>query len=215
MELNDSRILVAGATGTLGGRLARLLAEDGASLALAGRDAEALATVASELGGVPTVALELTEPGSPAAAVAGAADALGGLDGLVVATGAVAFGTATELDDAVTRDLFAVNALGPIALVRAALERIEGPGRGRLPVGHRRRLPHRGDGLVLGVEGRPVGLPGRGAPRGAQAGDHGARRAPAAPGHAVLGAGAGRRAAEAARARRSRRGRPGGHRRRP
>jgi len=128
MEINDSRILVAGATGTLGGRLARLLSEEGAALALAGRDADALAGMASELGGVPAVALELTDPASPAAAVSGAADALGGLDGLVVATGAVAFGTAGELDDGVTRELFAVNALGPIALVRAALERIEGPG---------------------------------------------------------------------------------------
>lgn len=128
MDLNDSRILVAGATGTLGGRLAHLLHTAGASVALAGRDAGALAAMATELGGAPTVALELTDPAGPAAAVDGAADALGGLDGLVVATGAVAFGTAEQLDDAITRDLFAINALGPIALVRAALGRIEGPG---------------------------------------------------------------------------------------
>ena len=117
MELNDSRILVAGATGTLGGRLATLLADAGANLAFASRS-----------GGADTIPLELTDPDSPAAAVEAAAEALGGLDGLVVATGAVAFGTAGELDDAITRELFAVNTLGPIALVRAALERIEGPG---------------------------------------------------------------------------------------
>ncbi|HEX5910754.1 MAG TPA: SDR family oxidoreductase [Thermoleophilaceae bacterium] len=117
MELNDSRILVAGATGTLGGHLTTLLGDAGANLAVAARS-----------GGADTIPLELTDPDSPAAAVAAAAEQLGGLDGLVVATGAVAFGTAGELDDAVTRELFAVNTLGPIALVRAALERIEGPG---------------------------------------------------------------------------------------
>ena len=42
MELNDSRILVAGATGTLGGRLAHLLADAGAARRLAGRDAGVL-----------------------------------------------------------------------------------------------------------------------------------------------------------------------------
>jgi short-subunit dehydrogenase len=117
MELNDSRILVAGATGTLGAKLTTILTDAGANLALAARH-----------GDEGTIPLELTDPDSPAAAVAAAAEALGGLDGLVVATGAVAFGTAGELDDAVTRDLFAINALGPIALMRAALERIEGPG---------------------------------------------------------------------------------------
>ena len=79
-------------------------------------------------GGAPAIPLELTDPAGPALAVSGAANALGGLDGLVVATGAVAFGTAGELDDQTTETLFAVNATGPIALVRAALERIEGPG---------------------------------------------------------------------------------------
>ncbi len=128
MDLTDSRFLVAGATGTLGGLLAQSLSDAGAAVALAARDQSALAAVAAELGDVPGVALELTDPDSPAAAVKAAADALGGLDGLVVATGAVAFGPAGDLDGATTETLFAVNATGPIALVRAALERIEGPG---------------------------------------------------------------------------------------
>jgi len=127
MELDGKRVLVAGATGVLGGLLARELIAQGARPALAGRDGERLAALGRELD-APTAALELRDPDSPRACVQDAADALGGLDGLVVATGAVAFGSASELDDGVARDLFTINALGPIALVRAALERFEAPG---------------------------------------------------------------------------------------
>lgn len=128
MDLNRQRFLVAGATGALGGRLARALHDAGAAVALAGRDTGALTSLASELGATPTAPLELTDPASPERAVAAATDALGGLDGLVVATGAVAFGTARELDDETAARLMAVNAVGPMALVRAALQRIEEPG---------------------------------------------------------------------------------------
>jgi short-subunit dehydrogenase len=40
---------------------------------------------------------------------------------VVVAWGVVAFGPAAEADDAVTEELFAVNTLAPMSLVRAAL----------------------------------------------------------------------------------------------
>ena len=60
-------------------------------------------------------------------AVKSAVDVLGGLDGLVVATGAVAFGAADELPDGVARELFEVNALGPMALIRAALGELGSP----------------------------------------------------------------------------------------
>jgi short-subunit dehydrogenase len=126
MDLTDTRFLVAGATGALGSRIARGLHDSGARVALAGRDPERLGAVAAGLGaGVPAIPLDLA---APAAAVDAAVGALGGLDGLVIATGAVAFGPAGELDDATAAELFAVNTLGPIALVRAALGVIGNPG---------------------------------------------------------------------------------------
>ena len=127
MELDGARVLVAGATGALGSRLARALAGSGAQVALAGRHADRRSALARELGGAPAEPLELLEPGSAAAAVHRAADALCGLDGLVVATGCVAFGEAAQTTADTTRELFAVNALGPIALVQAALERFGSP----------------------------------------------------------------------------------------
>ena len=42
------------------------------------------------------------------------------LDGLVVTVGAPAFGLALDLEAAVSKELFAVNVLGPMTLVRSA-----------------------------------------------------------------------------------------------
>jgi len=128
VEVSGTRILVAGASGALGGALAGELADAGARVALAGRDPARLGALGEALG-APAVTLDL---GAPEAAVGAAADALGGLDGLVVATGRVAFGPAAELPDDVARELFAVNALGPIGLVRAALPRLVESGGGAI-----------------------------------------------------------------------------------
>lgn len=127
MDLSEKRFLVAGATGELGGRLAAGLAAGGARVAVAGRDAEALARLASEID-APSAELDLEQTSSIHSAVDTAARALGGLDGVVVATGAVAFGPAADLDDAVAARLMQVNALGPIALIRAALPELARPG---------------------------------------------------------------------------------------
>ena len=110
MDLTGKRILVAGATGTLGGALSRELRDAGADVVTAGRrDCD--------------VALDLADPASPAAA----AGAAGRIDGLLIAAGNVAFGAAEETPDEITRALFDVNVLGPIALIRAALAQPEPP----------------------------------------------------------------------------------------
>lgn len=124
MDLTDKRFLIAGATGVLGGLLARDLAGAGVKLALAGRDEAKLSGLGGELS-APTAGLDFADPDSAQRCVETAAQALGGLDGLVLATGAVAFGDAGEVGDDVIADLFAVNALGPIKLIRAALGRLE------------------------------------------------------------------------------------------
>lgn len=124
MEIQGARVWVVGATGVLGGLLARGLASAGARVALAGRDDERLAALADELGGVPTQTLDVVDVDSGRAAAAAAVQALGGLDAVVVATGVVAFGPAAEADDAVVEELFAVNVLGPMSLVRAVLPQL-------------------------------------------------------------------------------------------
>ena len=121
MELAGARVLVAGATGVLGGELARALHSAGARVALTGRDGAALRTLSGELGGAPATVADAVDVGAVRGAVESAVAGLGGLDAVVVAWGVVAFGPAADADDAVTEELFAVNTLGPMSLVRAAL----------------------------------------------------------------------------------------------
>ncbi len=123
MEISGSRILVVGATGELGGRLARALADKGARVVVAGRDSGRLAGISAELG-VPAVQVDYSKPGSAAEAVDEAVGELEGLDGLVVATGAVAFGRAGELPTAAETELMEINVTGPVSLISASLGQI-------------------------------------------------------------------------------------------
>lgn len=127
MDLRDKRFLIAGATGVLGGLLARDMARAGVRVALAGRDEAKLAGLGDELS-APTAPLDFAHPESAQRCVASSVAALGGLDGLVLATGAVAFGEAAETGDEIITDLFSVNTLGPIKLIRAALGHLATPG---------------------------------------------------------------------------------------
>jgi len=127
MELSGRRVLVAGATGFLGERFARGLSERGASLALAGRDREALSAIGSELG-ASVILLDFAELRSVPEAVREASTELGGLDGLLIATGAVAFGRSGELDPENEARLMEINFTGPAALISAALDELSPDG---------------------------------------------------------------------------------------
>ncbi|MFB7513036.1 SDR family NAD(P)-dependent oxidoreductase [Streptomyces sp. NPDC056144] len=136
MELNGARVLVAGATGVLGGAITAELVRRGARAALAGRDPGALARAAQVWPGTPTAVFDAYDPGSCALAVHRASAALGGLDAVVVAFGSVAFGSvasgpvasgpvafggAEQVGDEIAEHLVAVNYLAPAAFFRAAL----------------------------------------------------------------------------------------------
>jgi short-subunit dehydrogenase len=117
MTVDDLSVLVVGATGGLGAPIARRLAASGARLTLLGRDEARLQALGID---APTVTGDLRDASTATRAVDAAVAAHGRLDGLVVASGIVAFGPATELPDDVLVDLFAVNTLAPIRLLQAA-----------------------------------------------------------------------------------------------
>ncbi|GAA2077049.1 3-oxoacyl-ACP reductase FabG [Aeromicrobium halocynthiae] len=125
MEISGARVLVVGATGALGGAIARTVHDAGARVAVTGRDADRLTAVGAELD-APTFELDVVDLERTAQRVAEAVEVLGGLDLLVVATGVPAFGPAVEADPAVTEEVFAVNALGAAGVVRAALPHLDG-----------------------------------------------------------------------------------------
>ena len=120
MDTKDARVLVVGASGALGGELARRLHEGGARVVAAGRDPERTRAVAEDVGTDP-LTLDVVDVEACATAVAAAVEQLGGLDLLLVTVGVAAFGKAAELDEAVAEELYAVDVLGPVALVRAAV----------------------------------------------------------------------------------------------
>jgi cyclic-di-GMP-binding biofilm dispersal mediator protein len=109
-------VIVVGASGGLGRPIAALLAGAGARLTLVGRDAARL----RDIGGH-AVAIDVRLAASGARIVEEAVSAYGGVDGVVYAAGAVAFGSVEDLPDDVMIDLFTLNTLAPIRLLRAAL----------------------------------------------------------------------------------------------
>lgn len=123
MQLEQARVLVCGASGVLGGLIARALTDAGATVVAAGRDSERVAAVARDCGTEPLV-FDVVDDRSCGEVVTRATDLLDGLDVLVVATGVAAFGPAVSADPSVVEELFAVNVLGPMNLVRAAAPRL-------------------------------------------------------------------------------------------
>lgn len=128
MDLDDARILVVGATGALGQRLCERLSARTDRIAVTGRSLEAVEEIRARLGLRAAYALDLVDHAASAEVVRAAASALGGLDVVIVATGVAAFGPAAEEDEAVVEELFEVNALGPMALIRAALPHLSDGG---------------------------------------------------------------------------------------
>lgn len=121
MQLHAAHVLVVGATGGLGGAVARALAAAGAKLSLSGRDPVRLAALAAELepAVIGTTCADLVRVEAPAQIVADAVSAAP-LDAVVFAAGVVAFGPVEELDDDVFDELLLVNLLAPVRLLRAA-----------------------------------------------------------------------------------------------
>jgi NAD(P)-dependent dehydrogenase (short-subunit alcohol dehydrogenase family) len=106
-NLEGSVILITGATGGIGSAIAELLSEAGAIVIRSSRGAGA---VISDFTNAPDVA----------SLVPAATAVHGRLDGIVIATGVVAFGPASAVTDEVLTELTTVNASAPIRIVRDA-----------------------------------------------------------------------------------------------
>lgn len=117
-SLQGTSVLVVGASGGLGAPISRRLSTAGANLTLLGRDHDRLAALGID---ATLVTGDLRDARTAEDAVASAVATRGRLDGLVVASGVVAFGPAGDLTDDVLTELIAVNTLAPIRLLRAAV----------------------------------------------------------------------------------------------
>ncbi|HZW54646.1 MAG TPA: SDR family NAD(P)-dependent oxidoreductase [Candidatus Elarobacter sp.] len=143
-----SVVVVTGASSGIGRALALRAARAGYDVVAIGRNRAALDTLAArvraEHARIVTGAFDVAEPGSARAIVALARGAFGRIDVLVNNAGQVAAGPLSEQSDDALRAQFGTHVIGPVALVREALELLRasrghvfmlGSGVARVPVG--------------------------------------------------------------------------------
>jgi short-subunit dehydrogenase len=136
MKISGSTILITGASGGIGGAIARQLAERGASLILVNRDGDKLAAFAAQLraagGKITPLVGDLAQPGVPARVVQEALAQAGSIDILINCAGVQNFGFFADERAADTATLFNVNTIAPIALVNAVLPHMLEKGSGQI-----------------------------------------------------------------------------------
>lgn len=123
--------LVTGGGKGIGEAIARKLASNGATVAVVGRDAEPLARVASEIGGLALEA-DVTDASAMDAAIARAERELGPVAIAVANAGISASLPLAATDDATWERIMAVNATAPFRLARALVPKMVEAGWGRM-----------------------------------------------------------------------------------
>lgn len=125
--------LVTGATRGLGLAIAQRLSDEGAAVAVLGRDAARARAVSASLasdGATLALAADVASWDATRAAVAQTTDVLGPIDIVVTAAGVGAIGTVVEADPADWRRMVDANYLGTAHVVKAALPGMLARGRG-------------------------------------------------------------------------------------
>jgi 3-oxoacyl-[acyl-carrier protein] reductase len=120
-DLTGRRAFVTGATGGIGGAIARALHAQGAHVTLAGRRREVLDALATELGERTSVAVGELVDASVANAVIGAAEAAGGVDILVNNAGITRDMLAMRMKDEDWQAVLETNLSAAFRLGRASL----------------------------------------------------------------------------------------------
>ena len=122
-DLSGKCALVTGASGGIGGAIARALKGAGAKVALSGTRVDALNALAAELGdGAYAVPADLSTAAGADGLCAAASEAMGGLDILVNNAGLTRDGLAIRMKDEDWQQVIAVNLTACFRLSRAALK---------------------------------------------------------------------------------------------
>jgi 3-oxoacyl-[acyl-carrier protein] reductase len=167
-DLNGKTALVTGASGALGGAIARALHAQGATVAISGTRKDALDAVAAALGSrVHVLPCDLSDKDAVEALVPSAEDKMEKLDILVANAGVNRDNLFVQLRDEDWDKVIAVNLTATFRLARAAVSRMIGRVDARRPVEAGPVEP----GQILGVRA------------GAQAHAAGRQRLPRAPNH--------------------------------
>ncbi len=130
LGLRDRVCLVTGSTSGIGLETARLLAAEGARVVVTGRDQGRVERAEREVGAALGVACDLSEPDAPAALVAQATEALGGVERLVNNVGEAYQVTFEELSDRQWDDMWQLNVMSYVRSIRAVLPAMRTAGHG-------------------------------------------------------------------------------------
>src|SRR5690349_6988229 len=130
-RLAGRKIIITGGASGIGRATARLFRREGAAVAILDRSDNAAKAVADEIGAV-AITCDVSDPASVSAAVNKAAEAMGGLDGVINAAGILAdTGIADTTAEVFSRTL-AVNLTGTFLVIQAAAPLIQKAGRGTI-----------------------------------------------------------------------------------
>ena len=130
-RLTGRRIIITGGASGIGRATARLFRQEGAAVAILDRSDNAAKAVAGEIGAV-AFGCDVADPASIADAVGKAAEAMGGLDGVVNAAGILSeTGIADTTADAFSRTV-AVNLTGTFLVIQAAAPLMQAAGGGTI-----------------------------------------------------------------------------------
>lgn len=140
IDLSGSSVVILGGSGTLGSRIASLMAQRGARITLAARDRSRLEATALTIPGSVVAKFDLRRASETSVPLDVARRAFGRLDGIVNAAGVVAFGPLSQTEESVIEDVLAIDLVGPLRLYRRAIPMMDG-------------------GFILNLSGLIAGMP--------------------------------------------------------
>jgi uncharacterized oxidoreductase len=134
MRIDGKRILLTGGSSGIGFATAKILAARGASILIAGRRADALASAVNQIraagGKIDRVVADVSTNAGRAAVWAAVQHDLGGLDILINNAGGVRAGLLEDITESEIRAMIEVNLVAPILLAREALPLLRASGDG-------------------------------------------------------------------------------------
>lgn len=133
MHIENSIVLITGASSGIGKATAIAAVEGGARVALIARRADLLDDLAAGLGAAAlALPCDVTDQGQIAAAIAQTMDRFGRIDALVNNAGRGFYAPVATIDLTAYRDLLALNTIAPLAMMQAVIPGMQQQGHGAI-----------------------------------------------------------------------------------